>query len=100
MYEHCIVRKLTVPDGVLLQQVHHVDVGDPAALLHQRVAVGHFATTGATEHEDDRDLWRVEFDFAGVVHRGAGVDRTAPTERRRGNDGRTGVAASSAAFPV
>lgn len=39
---------LTIPDGVLLQQVHHVDVRNTAALLHQSIAVRYFTTTGAT----------------------------------------------------
>ena len=32
---------LTVADGVLLEEVGHVDVGDALFFLHEAVAVGH-----------------------------------------------------------
>lgn len=41
----------TISNRVLLQQVSHVDVHQPAALLHQVIAVRHLAAAWPTLHQ-------------------------------------------------
>jgi hypothetical protein len=46
-----VARRLTIANCVLLQEIHHVDVGDSSLLLHQSIAMGDFTTTGAACNE-------------------------------------------------
>lgn len=44
----CTNARLTVSDRILLQEIHHVYVGDPSPLLHKGVAMGHLAAAGTS----------------------------------------------------